>query len=699
MTSRIYHFKISELILLILAISLMTSTFYSRNSFAMSNRQKSLLDQHVEYHNILTSCGDSTVGSSDLQINGNKTYKGTKILSDDDIKKIKKLKPFYEKAIQQTGSKIKWQLLAVVHRREAGLARSGPSNGQGPYQDYERNNVPASLKSGGGWKTGKYSDSEFLEATVWAVKALEAKAKGLGLGNGPYDDNAVKKIFFAYNGMADVYKKQALNYLGMDKAAADRGEGSPYVMNLADEKRDSSKHPEWKQILHDHGSPEPANQDPGAFLMYAVLGGSDSVGSGSSTDSQSSFLQINNSQKTIFDFFATQQPNVAVAKKLTYSKDQVESFMSAPLNASFGVSDEQAEKWVMSHKPKTFSTYGVTESNIHKITEVLKEEGVSPAFFYLYAVNEGSCAGRCGFINHYGSSTGDAVTVARKDARYLNNKSKDLPDSTPPATGGGGPSKYSDGLRKYTKKLLKERKIGGIYLASTSAVTAEIDNLLFNNNASDVTRTINRYGYPIQSAMSYIKAMGGDPTSAGSAISADSDGSSMCSDQSASSSEVSGSIAEVAKQLAGYSESNSGGTCYLWKGGHSKSAADAAVSHKFYGQSYGVDCSGFVSTVLYKATGEYNSYDSGDFIGGKNFKEISKSDLQPGDIVVWPGAHVAIYLGPSTDGDKTKFQTAESSQHGCGKNGNGPSIHDRHYTHRTGVGVRFVRYTGETTSN
>ena len=86
----------------------------------------------------------------------------------------------------------------------------------------------------------------------------------------------VKYTFFAYNGIATVYKTQATS-LGFSDAQAKNGEGSPYVMNRADAKRDPTVEPTksnntWGQIKTDNGSLSyPANTDYGAYVVYCAL--------------------------------------------------------------------------------------------------------------------------------------------------------------------------------------------------------------------------------------------------------------------------------------------------------------------------------------------------------------------------------------------------------------------------------------------
>ena len=86
----------------------------------------------------------------------------------------------------------------------------------------------------------------------------------------------MKYGFFAYNGVADVYKDQATK-LGFTSAQANNGEGSPYVMNRYDKMRDPTVEPTksngtWGQIKTDRGKIiYPANSDYGAYVVYRSL--------------------------------------------------------------------------------------------------------------------------------------------------------------------------------------------------------------------------------------------------------------------------------------------------------------------------------------------------------------------------------------------------------------------------------------------
>lgn len=173
------------------------------------------------------------------------------------LEKVKANLPVYLEAQHQTG--VPWQVLAAVHARESSLALIDPGNGQGLYQLYSATERFA---------PGPVSQDEFLRQTVLAAKFIQGKAQG-GAVKGPLtldNPDKVKDVLFSYNGRATAYVRQASD-LGYTLGA----EGSPYVMNLADDRRDSSKNPNWGQILTDGGSLGKANHEPGAWPLVDGL--------------------------------------------------------------------------------------------------------------------------------------------------------------------------------------------------------------------------------------------------------------------------------------------------------------------------------------------------------------------------------------------------------------------------------------------
>ncbi len=207
----------------------------------------------------------------------NKDYLGNDILTTAQLAAIQQNQPIYQQAATQVG--IPWQMLAVIHLRESGLRKENPANGQGIYQD--------STKSNGPYPTGPVTDAEFLRQTIWAANFLKNKSPDPSLlASG--DPATIKDTFYGYNGRASVYATQAQS-LGYTNAY----EGSPYVMNRADAKRDPATNPTgWGQIKTDGGPlVYPANSGYGAYVIYASLAGiatsgcTTTAGTGSCTSS------------------------------------------------------------------------------------------------------------------------------------------------------------------------------------------------------------------------------------------------------------------------------------------------------------------------------------------------------------------------------------------------------------------------------
>ena len=210
---------------------------------------------------VYTTLGIAFAGNEGGGMITNTDYAGNKVFNEAQLSAIEANRPFYERSAKEHG--IPWQMIAAIHMREHSLRRDGPSNGYGPYQ------ITPSVKP-----VGAYSDEQFQAATDEAAAIIKSKSGGRDLFN---LDN-IKYTFFAYNGTAGAYKEQAKR-LGFSEEEANNGEGSPYVMNRTDLKRDPTVEPTrsnstWGQIKKDYGPIEfPANSDYGAFIYYSVIAG------------------------------------------------------------------------------------------------------------------------------------------------------------------------------------------------------------------------------------------------------------------------------------------------------------------------------------------------------------------------------------------------------------------------------------------
>ena len=226
---------------------------------------------NVDRDNNVCSNESSTSTSQAESAGTNLDYAGNPVLSEAQLEAIRQNQSIYEQAATQVD--IPWQMIAVIHLRETGLKRYNPGNGQGVYQFVNM--------QGGPYPAGDIDEAEFLRQTILAAEFIKAKAGS----NLPQNQNltaqastdAIKDTFFGYNGRAEVYAQQAAS-LGFDPNTQPF-EGSPYVMNRADAQRDPAVNPTgWGQIKTDGGGIQyPANNDYGAFVVYASMAGISTV--------------------------------------------------------------------------------------------------------------------------------------------------------------------------------------------------------------------------------------------------------------------------------------------------------------------------------------------------------------------------------------------------------------------------------------
>lgn len=223
--------------------------------------------------------GTSTGGATAATSGSYTDYAGNQALTDAQIQKLEANIPIYEQAIRNTNAAqygITWQLLAVIHYKETGLnSTSNPAKGSSQkYPQGVWQLTTYSLSHPDAFPPGPISEAEFLHQTELAItEAILPRAQNLDLTT----DGGIKRLFFGYNGTADKYKEKALA-MGFSQEEADWGEGSPYVMNKFDARRDpdnSDVDPNWKGIFCGDGQycPDAYTYNYGAFTLYAILGG------------------------------------------------------------------------------------------------------------------------------------------------------------------------------------------------------------------------------------------------------------------------------------------------------------------------------------------------------------------------------------------------------------------------------------------
>lgn len=214
-----------------------------------------------------------------VSIGDNQNYAGAKVWSDAEIATIKANQSIYEKGVSGYG--FPWQVMAVLHSMEHGLQKSNPGNGQGIYQLYSYTN--GGTNENAFLPAGPVDDDEFLRQTKIAAGIAVSMAGDL---NNP--DN-VKKLFFKYNGASQKYVEKAIT-MGFSREQANNGEGSPYVMNRYDARRDptsSEMDIHWPGRYVKDGVYDPNSTTTvfGAFVKYEALKGSTGGGGGYCDDS------------------------------------------------------------------------------------------------------------------------------------------------------------------------------------------------------------------------------------------------------------------------------------------------------------------------------------------------------------------------------------------------------------------------------
>ena len=181
--------------------------------------------------------------------------------TSEDLAKVQANLPVYQTAA--AAYDLPWELLAVIHKREHGLALSNPSNGQGIYQFYAE---------AGAYPPGDVSQVEFLRQTKLLAERIrkdysQRGMRDIALNAESIDAQKVMDTLGRYNGLPRLYRQQAADagFSGKDFM------GSPYVVNLMGDAENSDKNPNWKQYLSDGTNVGPANHQPGAYLAFKEL--------------------------------------------------------------------------------------------------------------------------------------------------------------------------------------------------------------------------------------------------------------------------------------------------------------------------------------------------------------------------------------------------------------------------------------------
>jgi len=226
---------------------------------------------------------------SPLDLSNNTLYNGEPVLDQATLKKVEENKPVYEAAANEQG--FEWQILAAIHGMESSFVNNmNPvGNSQGVYQFVELDG----MFPGG----QKISPAEFEKQTKMAADQIRKNySQGLDLTS----ENDLKRMFYNYNSGSNgskLYNENARKWLHYTEEQIKIGEGSPYVMNLADEQRDSRHNEHWQEFHCDHNCVGRATVRPGAFLIYKALGGRGSSGGNNCTGGATGNLIVDTALK------------------------------------------------------------------------------------------------------------------------------------------------------------------------------------------------------------------------------------------------------------------------------------------------------------------------------------------------------------------------------------------------------------------
>lgn len=248
-------------------------------------------ENDIFYYNPSGSTAGGLNGCSSLNNGSNTNYAGVQVLTDGQMEAISANQPFYQAAVEKVaaedGITIPWQAIAAIHYMEHSLQRDNPTNGQGAYQLYSYTRIPGTSNldpEKAFLPAGPLSDAEFQEQTNLMAHLL---ATSYGAGLDLTTEEGIKSMFFKYNGTAKYYRDKALA-MGFTEEESWYGEGSYYVMNRYDERRDPTAGPErmdpnWPGAYVRDGEPPNTTWTTdrfGAFVIYQAVGGCGGLSSG-----------------------------------------------------------------------------------------------------------------------------------------------------------------------------------------------------------------------------------------------------------------------------------------------------------------------------------------------------------------------------------------------------------------------------------
>lgn len=188
------------------------------------------------------------------------------------------------------------------------------------------------------------------------------------------------------------------------------------------------------------------------------------------------------------------------------TNEQLRNFVHSSVSNDFGLTISQVAEKAKSYG--RFSAWlGGNVTQIKAVLEIVKSNGVSPAFFAAYEKTEGYNSS-WGWLNHTyvnGSPTTDAASVAKWVVSQSNNMTgspawidyANYKDFVPAAVKAAGNEDF---------KNMSKGSIGRVVIAGTAAATWEV---YYPNGLKAEYNGVQNYGAPITGMMETIIAWGG----------------------------------------------------------------------------------------------------------------------------------------------------------------------------------------------
>jgi len=249
--------------------------FVSSSAYAETNIYKTLETPFYDPNSTASTCSAAAGSTSSTGSATNLDYAGMPILNQGMLQALSQNEPTYQQAAQQIG--IPWQVLAAIHYRESSFSLDASHAGPNGQFQITSQNYPY---------TGTLTQQQFLQEAIDAANFVKNKVADL---NANPSVATIKNAFYLYNGTGGTtYSQQAAN-LGFD-SNTQAYEGSPYVMNMADAKRDPNipnvvSSGEWNQYATPTTIRPASTAQYGAYVVYASLAGITLSGGDCSTGS------------------------------------------------------------------------------------------------------------------------------------------------------------------------------------------------------------------------------------------------------------------------------------------------------------------------------------------------------------------------------------------------------------------------------